>query len=140
MLTTTGTFRCYDIAKEYLSEENKLSLEHALGQDSSKHYPEQIYTRKVQDFRPSILPSGGAAKKDWQRVTSFDFLNKGVVSQPVAITLLADKTVSLFTPPPPPSSTDLSSKCLEWEARFVHLVYHVFLFMAIINVVNRTKL
>ncbi|KAF3895519.1 Ubiquitin-protein ligase E3 [Trichophyton interdigitale] len=111
MLTTTGTFRCYDIAKEYLSEENKLSLEHALGQDSSKHYPEQIYTRKVQDFRPSILPSGGAAKKDWQRVTSFDFLNKGMVSQPVAITLLADKTVSLFTPPPPPSSTDLSSKC-----------------------------
>ncbi|EEQ27985.1 WD repeat-containing protein [Microsporum canis CBS 113480] len=120
MLTTTGTFRCYDIAKEYLSDEHKSSLELALGQDSSKHYPEQIYTRKVQDFRPSVLSSSSAAKKDWQRVTSFDFLNKGVVSQPVAITLLANKTVSLFTPPPPSPSIDLSSRSSLSRGGLVH--------------------
>ncbi|KAF3491626.1 uncharacterized protein GIQ15_01143 [Arthroderma uncinatum] len=78
MLTTTGAFRCYDIAKEYLSDEHKSSLENTLGQDPSRHYPEQIYTRKVQDFRPSAFSSVNNAKPDWQRVTSFDFLNKGV--------------------------------------------------------------
>ncbi|KAK2739865.1 hypothetical protein FQN57_006441 [Myotisia sp. PD_48] len=111
MLSTKGNFKCYDIAKEYMSDEYRTSLEHALGGNSSKHYAEQIYTKKVSDFRPTAGTPDQTANPESLRVTSFDFLNTTLSSQPLAITLSTEKTVSLFSPPSPSPCIDISPTC-----------------------------
>ncbi|KAK2776308.1 hypothetical protein FQN52_003499 [Onygenales sp. PD_12] len=109
MLSSTGDFKAYDIAKEYVSEENRTSLEQALGRDSAKAYPEQIYTKTVREFR-SLIPSHDRAADASQRVASFDFLNHSASNEPSAITLLANKSVALFSLQSPPCPVDLSSQ------------------------------
>lgn len=110
MLSDSGTFKNFDIAKEYISEEHRRSLENALGQRSSKKYPERIYTKKTQELRPLCSPRNYIMEPSWQKATAFDFLNLKLSSRPTAVTLLADKRVALFTPPTPYRAVDLSSK------------------------------
>ncbi|PGH17314.1 hypothetical protein AJ79_01198 [Helicocarpus griseus UAMH5409] len=109
MLSSSGKFMAYDIAKEYVSEENRTSLEQALGQDTAKVYPEQIYTKTVRDFRNPYLPPDRAADPS-QRVASFDFLNFSGYNEPSAVTLLANRSVTLFSLQAPSCPMDLSSQ------------------------------
>lgn len=110
MLSDSGNFKSFDIAKEYISEEHRRSLENTLGQRSSKKYPERIYTKKTQALRPLCSPRNYVMEPSWQKVTAFDFLNLKLSSRPTAVTLLADKRVALFTSPTPYRAVDLSSK------------------------------
>lgn len=111
MLSDTGEFKAYNIAKEYVSDEYHTSLEHTFGQDSANS-PEPIYTKNVREFRKHpLLQRKGADAKDASRVMSFDFLNHDMSNTHGAVTLLADKTVSMsFLPPSSPCPMDLSSQ------------------------------
>ncbi|OJD17799.1 hypothetical protein AJ78_02152 [Emergomyces pasteurianus Ep9510] len=109
MLSSDGNFKAYDIAKEYVSEENRTSLDQTLGQDSAKSYPEQIYTKTVRDFRNPYLPHDNGVDPS-RKVASFDFLNFSASNEPTAVTLLADRSVALFTLQSQPCPMDLSSQ------------------------------
>ncbi|OAX78511.1 hypothetical protein ACJ72_07181 [Emergomyces africanus] len=109
MLSSGGDFKAYDIAKEYVSDENRTSLDQALGQDSAQSYPEQIYIKTVRDFRNPYLPHGNSVHPS-RKVASFDFLNFSASNEPTTVTLLADRSVALFTLQSQPCPMDLSSQ------------------------------
>ena len=103
VLSNTGHLKNYDIAKEYLSEEYRSSMDETLGQGSFKNYPEQIYTKYVRDVcSPYNHPSRGC--KEPERVVSFDSLNMGTSQKTSAVTLSGNGRVSIMTlqPPAPP--------------------------------------
>lgn len=107
MLANDGTFKAYDIAKEYVSGEHRASLEQTLGYDSANAYPEQIYAKHVRDFRDPLrrsVPDGS------RKVATFDFRNFDLSNEPSAVTLLANKEISIFTLRPQPSPMDISSQ------------------------------
>ncbi|PLB45674.1 WD40 repeat-like protein [Aspergillus steynii IBT 23096] len=109
VLANTGHFKTYDIAKEYLSEEYRSSMDETLGQESLKNYPEQIYTKHVRDVHsPFNHSSRGYA--EFQRVVSFDFLNMSVSNEPSAITLSGNGQINIATAKPPPPPVRLSSR------------------------------
>ncbi|EEH05043.1 conserved hypothetical protein [Histoplasma capsulatum G186AR] len=104
MLSSDGDFKAYDVVKEYVSDENRTSLEdQTLGRYSAKSYHEHIYTKTVRDFRNPHLPRDG-------KVASFDFLNFSTSSEPTTVTLLANRSVSLFTLQSQPCPVALSSQ------------------------------
>ncbi|KKZ58455.1 hypothetical protein EMCG_00946 [[Emmonsia] crescens] len=109
MLSSDGDFKAFDIAKEYVSDENRTSLDQALGQDSAKSYPEQIYTKSVRDFRNPYLPHDCDTDTS-RKVASFDFLNFSASNEPTTVTLLANRSVALFTLQSQPCPMDLSSQ------------------------------
>lgn len=103
VLSSNGHFKTYDIAKEYLSDEYRSSVDETLGQGSSENYPEPIYTKYVRDIcRPFNHPSHGCKESD--RTVSFDFLNMSPSNEPSAITLSGSGEVGItaFNPPSPP--------------------------------------
>lgn len=103
VLSNTGHLKNYDIAKEYLSEEYRSSMDETLGQGSFRNYPEQIYTKYVRDIcSPYNHPSRGC--KEPERVVSFDSLNMGTSQETRAVTLSGNGQVSITTlqPPTPP--------------------------------------
>ncbi|KGM92443.1 uncharacterized protein PADG_11259 [Paracoccidioides brasiliensis Pb18] len=110
-LSSAGEFKAYDIAKEYISEENRTSLEQTLGQDSANIYPEQLYTKSVRNFRNPYFPQDQSNDQS-RKVAAFDFLNFSALNGPTAVTILADRSVALFTLPSPPYPMDLSSQCV----------------------------
>jgi hypothetical protein len=109
MLSNSGHFKAYDMAKEYVSEEHRASVNQTLGHDSAKTYPEPIYTKGIREFRDpfysKVRASGGPL-----RVASFDFLNMTTSNEPSAITLLANGNVAIFALQSPPRPMDLSSQ------------------------------
>lgn len=109
VLSNTGHFKTYDIAKEYLSEEYRMSVDETLGQGSFENYPESIYTKYVRDVcSPFNHPSRGC--KEPERIVSFDFLNVGAPDEPSAITLSGNGQINLATLKPPPCPVGLSSQ------------------------------
>lgn len=109
VLSNTGHFKAYDIAKEYVSEEHRTSLDETLGQGSSRNYPEQIYTKYVRDIRsPFNHPTRGCAESE--RIVSFDFLNMSAAEGPSAITLAGNDKVEIVTLQPPCPPVRLSSQ------------------------------
>ncbi|KAL1961357.1 hypothetical protein VTO42DRAFT_85 [Malbranchea cinnamomea] len=110
MLASNGNFKVYELAKEYISEEHRMSLEHTFGQDTANS-PEPIYTRNIRDFRSHSLLRQEAASSNEARVAAFDFMNFNVSNRLSAVTLLADRTVSTsHLPPTVPCPMDISSK------------------------------
>lgn len=96
LLSSNGQFKIFDIAKEYLSEENRHSVDNTLGEGSSASYPEQIYTKNVRDVSHSFEhKTRGTAKS--ARVVSFDFLNMSQSNEPSALTLLGNGKVEIVT-------------------------------------------
>lgn len=109
VLSNTGHLKTYDIAKEYLSEEYRASMDETLGQGSFKNYPEQVYTKYVRDVcSPYNHPSRGCKESD--RVVSFDSLNMGNSNEPSAITLAGNGQVNIMTLQPPAPPVRLSSQ------------------------------
>lgn len=109
VLSNTGHFKAYHIAKEYVSAENNHSLDNTLGQGSSANYPEQIYTKNVRDIRsPFNHPTRGCPQSE--RVVSFDFLNMSPSNEPSAITLLGNRKVEIITVQPPCPNVRMSSQ------------------------------
>lgn len=109
VLSNTGHFKTYDIAKEYLSEEYRSSVDETLGQGSFENYPEPIYTKYVRDVRsPFNHPSRGC--KESERIVSFDFLNISASNEPSAITLSGSGNVNITKLKPPASPIGLSSQ------------------------------
>ena len=109
VLGNTGHFKTYDIAKEYLSEEYRASVDETLGQGSFENYPEPIFTRHVRDVRsPYDHPTRGS--KDSDRVVSFDFLNMNASNDPSAVTISGGGHVGIMTLKPTPSPIGLSSQ------------------------------
>lgn len=112
MLTDNGTFRAYHIVKEYSSEEHRVALEKTIGRESSKNYPEQLYTKTVRDFQTGSprTRSGDTSK----RVAAFDFLNIGcgIPGEVGAITILNDRSVALYSLPPVRGPVALSPKMM----------------------------
>lgn len=103
VLSNTGHLKNYDIAKEYLSEEYRSSMDETLGQGSFKNYPEQVYTKYIRDVcSPYNHPSRGC--KEPERVVSFDSLNMAISQDASAVTLSGNGIVSIMTlqPPAPP--------------------------------------
>lgn len=103
VLSNTGHLKNYDIAKEYLSEEYRSSMDETLGQGSFKNYPEQVYTKYVRDVcSPYNHPSRGC--RESERVVSFDSLSKATSNDATAVTLSGNGKVSIVTlqPPAPP--------------------------------------
>ena len=98
MLSSTGDFKAYEIAKEYISEEYRMSLEHTFGQDTANS-PEPVFTRNVREFRDHSVLRRQENVND-ARVAAFDFMNFDMSNSPSAITLLADKAVSISQLPP----------------------------------------
>lgn len=98
MVSSAGDFKAYEIAKEYMSEEYRTSLEHTFGQDTANS-PEPVFTKTVRDFRSQSLLHQKGVPSD-ARVTAFDFMNFDMSNSPSAVTLLADKTVSMSHLPP----------------------------------------
>ncbi|KAI1999914.1 hypothetical protein LOZ67_003319 [Ophidiomyces ophidiicola] len=94
MLTDTGEFRAYHLAKEYISEEDRATLEKTVGKD----YQEPIYTKTVRDFQIGQPPKT-RSEDATQRVAAFDFLNLGSYDLE-AITILNDKSIAVHRIPP----------------------------------------
>ncbi|OAT08730.1 ubiquitin-protein ligase E3 [Blastomyces gilchristii SLH14081] len=109
MLSSDGDFKAYDMAKEYVSDENRTSLDQTLGRNSATSYPEQIYTKTVRDFRNPYFPHDRSTNPS-QKVASFDFLNFSASNEPTTVTLLANRSVALFTLQSQPCPMDLSSQ------------------------------
>ena len=109
MLSNSGHFKAYDMAKEYVSEEHRASVNQTLGHDSAETYPEQIYTKDIREFRDPFSPKVRTPVGP-QRVASFDFLNMTASNEPSAITLLANGNVAIFALQSPPRPMDLSSQ------------------------------
>ena len=109
-LASDGHFKTYDIAKDYLSEESRSSIDETLGQGSFRNYPEPVYTKYVRDVcSPFDHPSRGCEEKE--RVVSFDFLNLNFFSpQPSAIALDGHGKAQILTLRPPCPPVDLSSQ------------------------------
>lgn len=108
-LSSTGHFKQYDIAKDYLPEEYRSSIDDTLGQGSSRNYAESIYTKHVRDVCvPFDHPTRGCSEKD--RVVSFDFLNLSLSPQPSAIVLDGNGNPQIITAQPPCAPVDLSSQ------------------------------
>ncbi|KAK9602142.1 hypothetical protein V6Z90_000288 [Aspergillus fumigatus] len=108
-LSNTGSFKTFDIVKEYLSEEYRMSVEETLGQGSFHTYPEQIYTKSIRDvLSPFDHPTRGCKESD--RIVAFDFLNLSTSSEPTAITLAGNGQVSLVTVQLPCPPVRLSSQ------------------------------
>ncbi|KAL1989306.1 hypothetical protein VTN96DRAFT_68 [Rasamsonia emersonii] len=109
VLSNTGHFKAYHIAKECVSAENNHSLDTTLGQGSSANYPEQIYTKNVRDIHsPFNHPTRGCPQSE--RVVSFDFLNMSPSNEPSAITLLGNRKVEIITVQPPCPNVRMSSQ------------------------------
>lgn len=109
VLANNGHFKAYDLAKEYLSEENRHSVDETLGHGSSTNYPEQIYTKNVRDIRYSFgHPTRGCLQSD--RIVSFDFLNMSTSNEPRALTLLGNGKLEIVTVQPPCPPVRLSSQ------------------------------
>lgn len=109
VLSNTGHFKTYDIAKEYLSDEYRSSVDETLGQGSFENYPEPIYTKYVRDISsPFNHPSRGCNETD--RIVSFDFLNISPSNESNAITLSGNGNVGMASLKPPPSPVGISSQ------------------------------
>ncbi|THC89417.1 hypothetical protein EYZ11_011133 [Aspergillus tanneri] len=109
VLANTGHFKTYDIAKEYLPEEYRSSMDETLGHGSSTNYPEQIYPKYIRDiFSPFNHSTRGYAES--KRVVSFDFLNISSSNNPSVITLSGEGHASIATVKPPPPPVRLSSQ------------------------------
>lgn len=108
-LSSTGHFKHYELAKDYLPEEYRSSIDETLGQGSSRNYPESVYTKNVRDVCvPFDHPTRGCSSKD--RVVSFDFLNLNLTAQPSAIALDGNGTPQIITAQPPCAPVHLSSQ------------------------------
>jgi hypothetical protein len=108
-LASNGHFKTYDIAKDYLSEEFRSSIDETLGQGSFRNYPEPVYTKFVRDVcSPFDHPTRGCEEKE--RVVSFDFLNLNISPQPSAIALDGNGQAQILTLRPPCAPVDLSSQ------------------------------
>ncbi|RAH75872.1 WD40 repeat-like protein [Aspergillus japonicus CBS 114.51] len=108
-LANTGHLKTYDIAKEYLAEEMRSSVDETLGHGSARNYPEQIYTKYERDIvGPFNHPSRGYAEED--RVVAFDFLNMSSDNEPSAITMNGTGQISILTSKPPSPPVRLSSQ------------------------------
>ena len=109
VLSNTGHFKTYDIAKEYISDEYRSSMDQTLGPGSLKNYPEQVYTKHVRDIcSPFNHPSRGCAENE--RVVSFDFLNMSASNEPSALTLAGNGEVGIANLLPPSAPVQLSSQ------------------------------
>lgn len=108
-LSSSGHFKNYDIAKDYLPEEYRSSIDETLGQGSYRNYPESVYTKHVRDVCvPFDTPARGYKEKD--RVVSFDSLNISLSPQPSAIALDGNGQPQIITARPPCAPIDLSSR------------------------------
>lgn len=108
-LSSTGHFKTFDIAKDYLSEEYRSSIDETLGQGSFKNYPEPVYTKYVRDVcTPFDHPTRGCEESE--RVVSFDFLNLSLSQQPSAIALDGRGQPQIITTRPPCAPIDISSQ------------------------------
>ncbi|KAJ5774270.1 hypothetical protein N7457_009166 [Penicillium paradoxum] len=108
-LSSNGHFKTYDIAKDYLLEEYRSSIDDTLGQGSYKNYPESVYTKHVRDVCvPFDHPTRGCKEKD--RVVSFDFINLSLSPQPSAIALDGNGQPQIITARAPSAPVDLSSQ------------------------------
>ncbi|KAJ5095801.1 hypothetical protein NUU61_005157 [Penicillium alfredii] len=108
-LSSTGHFKTYDIAKDYLSEEYRASIDDTLGQGSFRNYPEPVYTKHVRDVcAPFDHPARGCTEKE--RIVTFDFLNFNISSQPSAIALDGNGQARIVNTRPPCAPVDLSSQ------------------------------
>lgn len=109
MLSSTGHLKTYDIAKEYLAEDYRNSMDQTLGHGAFRNYPEQVYTKHVRDvYSPFNHPSRGYAEAE--RVVSFDFLNLSASNEPSAITLSGNGKVNVVAVKPPAPPVRLSSQ------------------------------
>ncbi|KAJ5131021.1 uncharacterized protein N7515_007060 [Penicillium bovifimosum] len=108
-LSSSGHFKHYDIAKDYLPEEYRSSIDETLGQGSSRSYPESVYTKRVRDVCvPFDHPTHGCKEKD--RIVSFDSLNISLSPQPSAIALDGNGQPQIITVRAPCNPIDLSSQ------------------------------
>jgi hypothetical protein len=108
-LSSSGHFKHYDIAKDYLLEEYRSSIDETLGQGSSRSYPESVYTKHVRDVCvPFDHPTHGCKEKD--RIVSFDSLNISLSPQPSAIALDGYGQPQIITARAPCTPIDLSSQ------------------------------
>lgn len=108
-LANTGHLKTYDIAKEYMADEMRSSVDETLGHGSARNYPEQIYTKYERDIvGPFNHPSRGYAEED--RVVAFDFLNMSSGNEPSAITMNGTGQISILTSKPPSPPVRLSSQ------------------------------
>lgn len=111
VLSNTGHFKTYDIAKEYISDEYRSSMDETLGPGSLKNYPEQIYTKYVRDLcKPYNHPSRGC--NECERVVSFDWLNMSASKGPSSITLAGNGQVAIANVLPPSPPVQLSSQSM----------------------------
>lgn len=111
VLSNTGHFKTYDIAKEYISDEYRSSMDETLGPGSLKNYPEQIYTKYVRDLcKPYNHPSRGCNESE--RVVSFDWLNMSASNRPSSITLAGNGQVAIANVLPPSPPVQLSSQSM----------------------------
>lgn len=86
-------------------------MDETLGQESSKNYPEQIYTKYVRDVSsPFNHPTRGYPESE--RIVSFDFLNMSPSNEPTALTLSGNGQVNIITTKPPSPPVRLSSQGL----------------------------
>lgn len=108
-LSSNGHLKTFDIAKDFLSEEYRASIDETLGQGSFKNYPEPVYTKYVRDVRaPFDHPVRGSKEKE--RVVAFDFLNLSISSQPSSIALDGNGKPHIITGQPPCPPVALSSQ------------------------------
>lgn len=108
-LSSSGHFKTFELAKDYLLEEYRSSIDETLGQGSSRNYPESIYTKHVRDVCvPFDHPTRGCTEKD--RIVSFDSLNLSLSPQPSAIVLDGNGQPQIVTARAPCAPVDLSSQ------------------------------
>lgn len=123
MLGSDGSFKTFQLNKEYVSAEHLDSFERTLGPDSAKTYPEPIFARSCRDFFspfPAQRQRRGynrVHEPDALRVEAFDFVNRACLSDDDyardkirAVTVLADKSIALYEMPGQYRGIDLSSQ------------------------------
>lgn len=110
VLSSSGAFKSYYISKEFISEEEKASLEHQMGLDATTSYPEPIYTKRIRDvefpYHHSIYGRG-----ELERMVSFDFMNAtNAYDEPCVIALRGTGNIDLVKMQPPPAPTSMSPR------------------------------
>lgn len=104
VLASTGQYKVFDIAKQYMSGEENTKTEHFQKNGGSEQDIDQIYVKSIhQAAYPYYDRRYGS--EEHKRIVSFDFTNlAGLKCTPCAITLCGDKSIGICElrghPPP----------------------------------------
>lgn len=119
ILASTGQYKVFDIAKQYMSGEEHTERMRFQGKGESEQDIDQIYVKSVQHVAYPYFDRRYGSEEN-KRIVSFDFTNlAGVKGTPCAITLRGDKEIGIceLRGHPPPFAVSSKSSIIVGKTR-----------------------